>query len=106
LSDELIRQHPVLNLGCAWALLAAGDLAGAEARLNDVERCLEPSNTTRRPSEMVVVDEEEFSRLAGTIAVYRAAVAQIRGDVPATVLHARRVLDLIPEDQHLLRGAA
>jgi LuxR family maltose regulon positive regulatory protein len=101
-------------------LLAAGDLDGAEARLNDVERWLDPlrephaalrepqdtSNTTHRPSEMVVVAEEEFGRLAGTIAVYRAALAQIRGDVPATVLYARRVLDLFPEDQYLLRGAA
>jgi LuxR family maltose regulon positive regulatory protein len=107
LPDDLIRIRPVLNIGYVWALLAAGDLDGAEVRLNDVERWLDPtSNTTHRPAVMVVVDEEEFSRIAGSIAVYRAALAQLRGDVPATVMYARRVLDLVPEDQHLQRGAA
>ncbi len=121
LPDDMIRLRPVLSIGYVWALLAAGDLDGAEARLNDTERWLDPlrepdgslreprdttSNSTHGPAEMVVVDEEEFSRLGGTIAVYRAALAQVRGDMPATVLYARRVLDLVPENQHLQRGAA
>src|SRR5207248_1385104 len=103
LPDDLIRIRPVLNVGYVWALLAAGDLAGAEARLDDAERRLA---TTHEPAEMVVGDEDEFSRIASTIAVYRAALAQIRGDVPATMQYAQRVLDLAPEDQHLQRGAA
>jgi LuxR family maltose regulon positive regulatory protein len=103
LPDDLIRTRPVLNIGHVWTLLAAGDLEGAEARLNDAERWLDP---TRVPAKTVVVDEEEFGRLAGTIAVYRAALAQLRGDLPATVKYAQRVLDLVPPDQHLQRGAA
>ena len=57
-------------------------------------------------AEMVVVDEEEFRRLPGSIAMYRAGQALALGDVPDTVKYARRVLDLVPEDDHLLRGAA
>ena len=52
------------------------------------------------------MDEEEFRRLPGSIAVYRAAQAQALGDVADTVKYARRVLDLVPEDDHLGRGAA
>ena len=55
---------------------------------------------------MVVVDEEEFRHLPGAIAIYRAAIALALGDVPDTVKYARRALDLVPEDDHLLRGAA
>jgi LuxR family maltose regulon positive regulatory protein len=59
-----------------------------------------------RAAGMVVVDEEEFRRLPGMIAIFRAAHAQALGDVPATVKYARRALDLAPEDDHLMRGGA
>ena len=57
-------------------------------------------------AEMVVVDEEEFRRLPGSIAVYRAAIALALGDVADTMKYARRALDLVPEDDHLRRGSA
>jgi len=55
---------------------------------------------------MVVVDDEEFRRLPATIEVYRAALALALGDVPGTVRHARRALELSPEEDHLGRAAA
>ena len=55
---------------------------------------------------MVVVDEEEFRRLPGVIAIARAGLALARGDVPGTVTYARRALDLAPEDDHMTRGGA
>ena len=111
LPDELINVRPVLSVGYAWALLAGGELAAAQARLLDAERWLD---TTVDASElpqaqsagMVVVDEEEFRRLPGAIAIYRAALAQALGDVSATVKYAQRALDFLPEDEHLGRGAA
>jgi len=111
LPDELISYRPVLSAGYAWALLAGGELEAAHARLSDAERWLDTTTDTSEralaPSaEMVVVDEEEFRRLPAAIAVYRAAQAQALGDVPNTVKYARRVLDLLPEDDHLGRGAA
>ena len=52
------------------------------------------------------MDEAEFRRLPGQIAVYRAAQAQALGDVANTMKYARRALDLVPEDDHLGRGSA
>ena len=111
LPDELFRCRPVLSVRYAGALLASGELEGVEARLRDAERWLDTTADMRErqeaPSaEMVVVDEEEFRRLPGSIAMYRAALALALGDVADTVKYARRVLDLVPEDDHLRRGAA
>jgi LuxR family maltose regulon positive regulatory protein len=103
LPDELIHFRPVLSVHYAGALLLSGELEGAHARLRDAERWLD---TTADMSEMVVVDEEEFRRLPGSIAVYRAGQALALGNVPETVKYARRALDLVPEEDHLGRGAA
>ena len=111
LPDELVRCRPVLSVGYARALLASGELEGVEARLRDAERWLDTTADMRaRPdapaAAMVVVDEEAFRRLPGAIAVSRAGQALALGDVPGTVKYARRALDLVPEDDHLARGAA
>lgn len=107
LPDGVIRVRPVLSVGYAWALLTIGELEAAHRRLRDAEQWLERKDEMAgRPSEMVVVDEEEFGRLPGAIAVYRAAQAQALGDLPNAVKYARRVLDLLPEEEHLGRGAA
>ncbi|WP_127584620.1 LuxR C-terminal-related transcriptional regulator [Paenibacillus koleovorans] len=70
------------------------------------EREQAPPSSVSGTSGMVVVDEEEFRRLPGLVAVYRAGLALILGDVPAVMKHAQRVLDLVPADDHLPRGAA
>jgi LuxR family maltose regulon positive regulatory protein len=111
LPDQLIRLRPVLSVGYAGALLVSGQLEGVEARLRDAERWLDTTADAREGSEapstaMVVVDEEEFRRLPGAIAIYRAAQALALGDVAGTVTHARRALGLVAEDDHLGRGAA
>ena len=111
LPDELIRVRPVLSVGYAGALLIRGEREGVEARLRDAERWLgtqqgEPSGPDTPPAAMIVADEREFRRLPATIAVYRAAQALAIGDVANTVKHARRVLELVAEDDHLLRGSA
>ncbi len=111
LPDELIRVRPVLSVGYAGALLVSGQLEGVEARLRDAERWLDTTADARMgpdapSSGMVVVDEEEFRRLPGAIAIYRAAQALALGDVAGTVTHARRALDLVADDDHLGRGAA
>jgi len=117
LPDELITYRPVLSVHYAWALLTSGLLEGVEVRLRDAERWLEAEGSGQwtvgsgqrgagSASGMVVVDEAEFHRLPGSIAVFRAAQAQARSDVDETVKYARRALDLIPEDDHLWRGAA
>ena len=111
LPDEVVRVRPVLSVGFAGALLARGELEGVEGRLRDAERWLDTAAGIRPGSqapsaEMVVVDDEEFRRLPAAIELYRAAQALARGDVPGTVRHGRRALDLSPADDHLCRASA
>src|SRR6266571_8090871 len=111
LPDELVRARPVLSVHYAGALLLHGELEGVEARLRDAEQWLDTTTdmgelALASSAEMVVVDEAEFRRLPGAIAVYRAARAQALGDVANTMKYARRALDLVPEDDHLGRGSA
>ena len=102
LPDEMIRSRPVLSAWYACALLGGGELEAAEARLKDAERWLEPG-----PSEpKVAVDEEQLRSLLATIAVARAYNAHSVGDVPGTVKHAQRVLELLPEGDHFRRQQA
>ena len=44
--------------------------------------------------------------LPATIAIYRASLAQSRGDAAGTAEHARRALDLAGPDDHFARGGA
>jgi LuxR family maltose regulon positive regulatory protein len=111
LPDELIRFRPVLSVAYAYALFGDGELEAVEARLRDAERWLDMIGDTREQSKasaagMVVVDEEEFRRLPGMIALLRTAQALARGDMPETVKNARQVLALAPEDDYLMLGGA
>jgi LuxR family maltose regulon positive regulatory protein len=110
LPDELVRARPVLSAYYAVALLAH-DLEASEDRLRDAERSLDgTARISERPeapsAPMVVVDEEEFRSLPGITAITRAYHAGALGDVSGSVTYARRALDLLPEDDHLWRGAA
>jgi LuxR family transcriptional regulator, maltose regulon positive regulatory protein len=115
LPDELFRTRPVLSAGYANVLVSSGEFENVEARLRDAERWLTTSTKVgeqpvipdaRINAGMVVVDEEEFCRLPGMIAVIRAGQALGRGDMTETVKNARLALDLAPEDDHLMRGGA
>src|SRR5438105_105912 len=111
LPDELVHYRPVLSVDYAGALLSSGQLEGVEARLRDAERWLDTTADKTElalapAAEMVVVDEAEFRRLPGSIAVYRAGQALARGEVANTMKYARQALDLVPEDDHLGRGSA
>ncbi len=109
LPEELVRARPVLSVAYAQALLGAGKLEAAEARLLDAERWLEPTvDMSDRPeaptTKMVVVDEEQFRSLPASRAMARAYHAQAIGDFPGTVKYTQRLLDLLPEGDHLRRG--
>jgi LuxR family maltose regulon positive regulatory protein len=111
LPDELVKSRPVLSVAYAYALFGGGELESVEARLRDAESWLDTTAdmVERRGSPsagMIVVDEEGFRRLPGMIALIRAGQALGRGDMPETVKNARRVLDLAPEDDHLMLGGA
>jgi LuxR family transcriptional regulator, maltose regulon positive regulatory protein len=107
LPEALFKDRPVLSILYVGALMGNGKIEGVEARLRDAERWLEViTDSGERPKDIVVVNEEEFRRLPGAIAMYHAGLALARGDVPETARYARWVLDLVPEEDHLGRGAA
>lgn len=107
LPDEVIRVRPVLTIAYVGSRLIRGELDGVEERLQDAERWLAASaQGGERPTGVVVADEERFRALPGSVAIYRAAQARIRGDVPGTVDHARRALKLVGTEDVLERGAA
>lgn len=103
LPDHCIRRSPVLSVLHGHMLLVSGDLDGIEASLDDAERALAAGPDGSAPPW---ADTEELRTLPATIAVYRASLAQARGDVAGTVEHARRALDLAGPGDHLARGSA
>lgn len=105
--DDLLRVRPVLCVAYAGSLMVRGELEGVEERLRDAEQWLGAApGTARSTAELVVVDARAFQQLPAAIAVYRAGQARVRGDVPGTMLHARRVLELADDDDHVRRGSA
>ena len=99
LPDDTARRMPVLRTFSAWSMFVAGDLDGADRRFNEIEESLSAADGHDS------LPGEELTKLPVTIAAYRAAIAQARGDIHATEVHARRALALSPADDHLGRGA-
>ena len=107
LPENLFRARPVLSILYVGAIMSNGGVEGVESRLQDAERWLEmTASGCERPKDMVVLNEEEFRRLPGMIAMYHAGLALALGNLPEVMTHARQVFDLTPEDDHLGRGAA
>jgi len=57
-------------------------------------------------AEAVRGREKELRTLPATIAVYRASLAQARGDTAGTIDHARQALELAGPVDHLARSGA
>lgn len=109
LPRDVLRRRPVLSVHYAGVLLLLGQYEDVAERLVDAERWLKADaepNQGPEPALMVVLDEDEFRALPGSIATYRAASALAVGDVPETMKQAHEVLDLVPEDDDLRRGPA
>lgn len=111
LPEAILRNRPVLCAASAMALLAGGHLDAAEARLQDVERCLSTPAETRNNSDagathVVVVDEAQYRALPARLAMTRAYLAQARGDAPSTLQYVNRTLDLLPTNDDDDRSTA
>jgi LuxR family maltose regulon positive regulatory protein len=111
LPEALVRDRPVLCNYYAGTLMQSGEMEGVDYWLQAAERWLKLIHEGRQQpdiqlSAMVVVDQEEFRRLAGAVALHRAGYALVHGDVNETIQQARRALELAPEDDFLRRGGA
>ncbi len=103
LPEDLLRRSPVLSVFAGFMLMASGDLEAVETRLDDAERVLAAVAPGSAPPG---ADTDELRMLPATIAVYRAFLAQARGDEAGMVLHAQHALDLAGPGDHLARGSA
>ena len=99
LPDDVIRRSAVLSVFYAWMLMVSGDLDAVEAWLDDAESALAAGGTPD-------AGNEELRTLPMTLAIYRASLAQARGDAKGTSSHAQRALDLAGPGDHLSRGSA
>ena len=103
LPEDSVRRSPVLSVFSGYLLMVSGDLDAVEPRLDDAERALAAVPEGSAPPW---ADTDDLRTLPAIIAVYRASLAQARGDVASTAEHARRALDLAGPDDHLARGSA
>jgi LuxR family transcriptional regulator, maltose regulon positive regulatory protein len=103
LPDGAVRRRPVLSVFYGSMLMASGDLDAVEPRLDDAERALA---SVPDGAALPWAETADLLTLPSTIAMYRAALAQARGDAAGTAKHAQRALDLAGPNDHLARGGA
>ncbi len=104
LPESVVRRSPVLSILSGWSMLMSGDLDAAESRLDHAEAAL-AAGAHDHALAATWADTDDLRTAPATISVYRASLAQARGDVADTVRHARRALDLAGPEDHFVRGA-
>jgi len=103
LPESVVRRSPVLSIWSAWSCLMFGDLDAMEHWLDAAEAALAAGS--RHPDlAREWADTEDLRTAPASISIYRASIAQARGDVTGTVRHARQALDLSNPEDHLIRG--
>jgi LuxR family transcriptional regulator, maltose regulon positive regulatory protein len=103
-----VRARPLLAVSRAWAHLATGGLGKVDAWLTAAEQPAggRPERALPLPADIAAARDSEIRLVPGTVAIYRASLAQASGDVAATVEHATRARDLARPDDHLLLASA
>ena len=104
LPESVVRRSPVLSIFVGWSLMVSGDLDVVESRLDDAEQAL-AAGAHDEDVAAAWAATDELRTAPATIAVFRASLAQARGDVAGTVHHARHALGLARPEDHLVRGA-
>jgi LuxR family maltose regulon positive regulatory protein len=104
--DDLVQSRPVLAVGLIGSLMSSGEFADVERRLDAVEPLLAAAAGPEPRGDLVVVDAEELTRMPGTVATYRAALALIGGDPAGTIRHAERAIGLAPDGDDRTLSAA
>jgi LuxR family maltose regulon positive regulatory protein len=101
LPEDIFGDRPVLAIALVGARMATGDIADVEPLLELIEAAL------ARPAEAsIVFDGEMFDGLPAQVAVQRAGLTLLAGDLDATIAHATRALGLVDATDHFRRSAA
>ncbi len=95
LPETLIRDRPGLCLLHAWALFLGVQFEAVEGRVHDAEAALARLSLPD-PARQAVAEQ---------LTVMRAMLANFRGDLPRTIELSRQALDLVGEDNLMLRAA-
>ncbi len=103
---DIVARRPVLAVGYVGAILSANEVTGVDELLSGAEAQLAAAADDATGAGFIVVDRAELQRLPGAIELFRAALAKMLGDLDGNIAHARRVLDLVDESDHLGRGGA
>ena len=104
LPRHVVRARPVLGNALAGARMSTGEFDGVAELLDETQRWLDSG--AHRPATGTIEAAEEYERLPADLAVHRAGLALVRGDVEQTVAQARHALDQVGEEDHMTRGAA
>lgn len=110
LPDAVFDARPVLaDRHAGVHLQSGGSLEIVDRRLTQAEQWVDAARqagagTTDAPQGPVAVDLPGLEALPGAVAVHRAGLMWIRGDLDGTIRHARDALELLPE-RTLERGA-
>jgi LuxR family maltose regulon positive regulatory protein len=100
LPEALIRSRPMLCVCDATMLFLRGEAEQAvEKRLRDAEAAMTES---RRAS----MEDANFQPVRGIVALVRAQLARLRGELCVSVPLAREALDLLPETDAVWRAMA
>ncbi len=94
LPEELVKDQPYLCVLHAWALLLAGQLDTAQARLLDAENALE------NPKHQ---DDEQADTILALVHSHRAYLAFMMGEHDKTISYARQALERLPESAALMK---
>jgi ATP/maltotriose-dependent transcriptional regulator MalT len=105
LPEDVVRRSPTLSIMAGWEKLMAGDLDGVGSWLDDADTALQAGS--RDPDLAATwAQTEDLHTASGTIAIYRASLAQARGDIAGTVRHARHARELAGPKDHIVRAGA
>ena len=95
LPKETMRRRPLLLIWFAAAMMLAGQFDGVESLLEEADRVLGNSSG----AETIPGSEEDAPQhLLATAASVRSMYSRLQGDPNGAIEHARRALDLLPED--------
>src|SRR6185437_1656336 len=109
LPEDVLRTRPVLAVAFVGALAQALKFDTMAERLDDVEALVRSADGAwpeRPPPHVIVLDQGNYRSLPAHVEMYRAALALAKGDLAATIAHAREALALAPSDDPLATSAA
>jgi LuxR family maltose regulon positive regulatory protein len=93
LPEAVTRRSPVLSILSGWSLMMSGDLDAAGRRFDEAEAALARG---AHDEEFAArwADTDDLRTAPAMVSVYRASLAQARGDIATTVRHAQRAVIL------------